>query len=47
MGMGFRSGLADSRRLGDEMMGMHLSSVCAVSRKTSCIPNGRALDESE
>lgn len=43
MGMGFRCGLANSGRLGDEMMGMHLSSVCAVSRKTSCI----ALHESE
>ena len=41
MRMGFRSGLAKGRRLGDEMMGMHLSSVCAVSRKTN------ALDESE
>ena len=43
MWMGFRSGLANGGRLGDEMMGMYLSSVCTASRKT----NGRVLHESE
>ena len=43
MGMGFRSGLANGGRLGDEMMGMHLSSVCTASRRT----NDRTLHESE
>ena len=43
MWMGFRSRLANGGRLCDEMMGMHLSSVCTASRKT----NGRALHESE
>ena len=47
MRMGFQSGLAKRRRLGDEMMGMHLSSVCAVSGKTNWFLNGVALHESE
>ena len=47
MRMGFQSGLAKRRRLGDEMMGMHLSSVCAVPGKTNWFLNGVALHESE
>jgi hypothetical protein len=44
---GISEWVGQSRRLGDDMMRMHLSSVCAVSRKTKWILNGRALHESE